>query len=110
MIGDHDDLLVVHNMGRGCAYCTLWADGFSGFTHHFARRCAFVLCSDDEPETVGAFAKERGWSFRCVSGRGSDFTGAMGYRSAKGGPVDDSCASWPLFALLQEGANGFVPR
>jgi predicted dithiol-disulfide oxidoreductase (DUF899 family) len=135
LFGEHDDLLVVHNMGRGCSYCTLWADGLTGFTPHFARRCAFVLCSDDEPETVGAFAEERGWGFRCVSGRGSAFTGAMGYRNEKGGPIpgvsafhrsgdgtivrtghtpfgpgDDYCALWPLFDLLQEGSDGFIPR
>lgn len=135
LFGAHDDLLVVHNMGKGCSYCTLWADGLTGFVPHFARRCAFVLCSDDEPAAISAFAKERGWSFRCVSGRGAGFTGAMGYRNDKGGPVpgvsafhrsgdgtitrtghtpfgpgDDFCALWPLFDLLQEGADGFVPR
>src|SRR5215204_1578561 len=29
LFGDGDDLIVIHNMGRGCVYCTLWADGFS---------------------------------------------------------------------------------
>src|SRR5690349_290747 len=24
------DLIVIHNMGKGCRYCTLWADGFNG--------------------------------------------------------------------------------
>ena len=135
LFGAHDDLLVVHNMGRGCSYCTLWADGFRGVTDHIARRCAFVLCSDDEPATVRAFSEERGWGFPCVSGRGSSFAADMGYRNSKGsptpgvsafhrsgdgaivrtghtpfGPGDDFCAVWPLFDLLQEGKGDFVPR
>ena len=135
LFGESDDLLVIHNMGRHCSYCTLWADGFTGFADHIERRCAFVLCSDDEPAVLAAFSKERGWNFRCVSGRGSAFTGAMGYRSDKGGPLpgvsafhrsgdgtitrtghspfgpgDDYCAVWPLFDLLQEGKGDFVPR
>ena len=28
--GDREELLVVHNMGSSCNYCTLWADGFNG--------------------------------------------------------------------------------
>ncbi len=27
LFGDKDDLIVVHNMGRGCAYCTMWTRG-----------------------------------------------------------------------------------
>ncbi|TVS08776.1 MAG: DUF899 domain-containing protein, partial [Phycisphaerales bacterium] len=22
------DLLIIHNMGKRCSYCTMWADGF----------------------------------------------------------------------------------
>ena len=37
-------------MGRGCSYCTLWADGFNGLRHHFEDRAAFVVVSPDTPE------------------------------------------------------------
>ena len=30
----HDRLLMIHNMGEACRYCTLWADGFNGFLPH----------------------------------------------------------------------------
>ena len=30
LFGDKNDLIVVHNMGKSCPYCTLWADGFNG--------------------------------------------------------------------------------
>ena len=31
LFGEHDDLVIIHNMGASCRYCTLWADGFSGY-------------------------------------------------------------------------------
>ncbi|HEY4822831.1 MAG TPA: hypothetical protein VIH83_04000 [Candidatus Bathyarchaeia archaeon] len=30
LFGKKDDLILVHNMGRSCPYCTMWADGFNG--------------------------------------------------------------------------------
>ena len=39
MFGEHDMLLLIHNMGQGCRYCTLWADGFTGFCHIWNRPC-----------------------------------------------------------------------
>ena len=29
LFGSHKDLIVVHNMGRRCPYCTMWADGYN---------------------------------------------------------------------------------
>ena len=34
LFGPQDTLLVIHNMGQGCRYCTLWADGLNGFVPH----------------------------------------------------------------------------
>ena len=28
MFGEKDHLILIHNMGKGCPYCTMWADGF----------------------------------------------------------------------------------
>ena len=30
LFGGRERLLAIHNMGQGCRYCTLWADGFNG--------------------------------------------------------------------------------
>lgn len=128
------ELLVVHNMGRGCVYCTHWADGFRGHAEALNDRAAFVLCSNDPPEEVRAFAASRRWNFRCVSGAGSGFARAMGYADAAGnphpgvsafhklddgsivrtghspfGPGDDFCPTWPLFDLLG-GPAGWQPK
>src|SRR4051794_7044205 len=43
LFGDKDELIVIHNMGKSCSYCTLWADGFIGITKHLEDRAAFVL-------------------------------------------------------------------
>ncbi|MDE0061614.1 MAG: DUF899 family protein [Gammaproteobacteria bacterium] len=34
LFGGKDTLLAIHNMGQGCRYCTVWADGFNGFLPH----------------------------------------------------------------------------
>ena len=38
LFADKDRLLVIHNMGQGCRYCTLWADGFNGLLPHLGVR------------------------------------------------------------------------
>jgi predicted dithiol-disulfide oxidoreductase (DUF899 family) len=30
LFGDKKELVVIHNMGKSCPYCTLWADGLNG--------------------------------------------------------------------------------
>ena len=56
LFGDKDHLFVIHNMGAGCPYCTLWADGFNGIMPHLENRAAFVVCSPDSPEQQRKFA------------------------------------------------------
>ena len=136
LFGDKDDLLVVHNMGRHCAFCTLWADGFNGIVPHLEDRCAFAVVSNDPPDVQREFAESRGWRFRMVSSAGTSFFADMGFlpkpdqiwpgasafhrdrasgtitRTAKTffGPGDDFCALWHLFDMLHGGANGWRPR
>jgi predicted dithiol-disulfide oxidoreductase (DUF899 family) len=134
LFGDHADLIVVHNMGRSCPYCTLWADGFIGLHKHLVRRAAFVVSSPDTPEAQREFAASRGWPFRMVSVRDSSFPSDMGFkqdgdywpgystfqRQADGsnrrvgkdlfGPGDDYCALWHMFDLLADGANEWQPE
>ena len=28
LFGDKNHLILIHNMGKSCSYCTMWADGF----------------------------------------------------------------------------------
>jgi predicted dithiol-disulfide oxidoreductase (DUF899 family) len=133
LFGDKEYLFIVHNMGASCPYCTLWADGFNGVLPHLQNRAAFVIASPDEPAKQRKFRDSRGWKFRMVSHRGSNFTAEMGYKGDKGwlpgvsvfkktgkkiervsdtafGPSDDFCAVWHFFDLIPEGAGDWGPK
>jgi predicted dithiol-disulfide oxidoreductase (DUF899 family) len=133
LFGDKDDLFVIHNMGTGCAYCTMWADGFNGVYDHMADRAAFVVSSPNSPEVQKDFAAGRGWRFPMVSHAGGSFAEDMGYKTDKGwwpgvsvfkktdagivrvsngqlGPGDDFCSVWHFLDMLPEGSAGWGPK
>ena len=134
LFGESDDLIVVHNMGKSCPYCTLWADGLNGVRDHLANRASFVVASPDEPKVQAEFASGRGWKFPMVSSAGTSFFNDMGFeidgkaqpgvsafhreddgsivRTGKAifGPGDDFCAVWHLFDLLRGGPGEWEPR
>jgi predicted dithiol-disulfide oxidoreductase (DUF899 family) len=133
LFAGRDDLIVIHNMGSKCAYCTMWADGYSGVYSHIKQRAAFVVASPEAPKAQAKFAASRGWRFPMVSDRGAAFAIKMGYATEDGRclpgisifqrrgehivrvndasscPHDDFCAAWHLFDLLPAGADGFAP-
>jgi len=133
LFGDKDTLFVIHNMGASCRFCTLWADGFNGVLPHLESRAAFVVCSPDAPEKQQKFKDSRGWKFRMVSNRDSNFARDMGYMDDAGyrpgvsvfkkkagaivrvsdqqlGPYDDFCAVWHFFDMLPGGAGDWAPQ
>ena len=58
LFGDKNDLILIHNMGKGCTSCTMWADGFNGVYDHLASRAAFVVSSPNPVAVQKAFAAE----------------------------------------------------
>jgi len=128
------DLIVVHNMGRQCRFCTMWADGFNGLLPHLADRAGFAVVSPDAVGVQQKFAASRGWKFPFYSGKGTSFIKDMGFlptpsepmpgvstfrrRGAKifrvaqahFGPFDSFCPSWHFFALLFGGAGDWAPK
>jgi predicted dithiol-disulfide oxidoreductase (DUF899 family) len=134
LFGGQGDLVIIHNMGKGCRYCTLWADGLNGVLPHLQSRAGFVVCSPDSTDTQRQFAASRGWKFPMVSSHGSTFTEDMGFRqdrawkpgfslfhrtpsgmiervaSAPFGPFDPFCAVWHIFAILKDGVNDWEPK
>jgi predicted dithiol-disulfide oxidoreductase (DUF899 family) len=84
LFGAKPDLIVIHNMGQSCPYCTLWADGFNGAYAHLSNRAAFVVPSPDTPEKQQKFAESRHWTFPMVSHEGTTFAEDMGYRQEGG--------------------------
>ncbi len=135
LFGEKDDLIVIHNMGKRCSYCTLWADGFNGFYKHLEDRASLVLVSFDMPSVMKEFLATRDWKFRTLSNNNSEFANEMGYLSDKGdpwpgistfhkaedgtisrithaplGPGDDFCSVWHIFDMLKDGANNWQPK
>lgn len=135
LFADRNELLVIHNMGRKCAWCTLWADGFNGIAHHLESRAAFVLASPDDPATQKEFVESRGWRFRTVSCAGNSFAHDLGFEPEPGkywpgvsafrknedgtiqrtahatfGPDDEFCSAWHLFRMLPNGINDWAPK
>ncbi|MEW6469929.1 MAG: DUF899 family protein [Bacteroidota bacterium] len=129
------ELMLVHNMGKSCVYCTLWADEMNGVIHHLENRVPFVIVSPDEPAVMKAFAESRGWRMKIFSSAGNTFKKDMGFeddrkrvlpgvsvftRDESGkiyhtnkavfGPGDAYCAVWSYFDLLPEGAAKWGPK
>jgi predicted dithiol-disulfide oxidoreductase (DUF899 family) len=132
LFGDKEDLLLIHNMGKSCVYCTLWADGMNGHADHYQSRAAFVICSPDSVDVQAQFAMSRGWKFRMVSDSDHAFTTDMGYYFDGGfypgasgfrregdqifrtgttmlGPGDDFCPIWSMMELVG-GDKGWEPK
>lgn len=134
LFGDKEELFVIHNMGKSCSYCTMWADGLNGVYHHLVGKAGFVLASPDDPEVQADVAAERRWQFPMISVKESSFTTDMGFQKgdsrlpgvstfrkdeqgniflhtqAPFGPGDDFCITWPLFDLLPSGAEDVLAK
>lgn len=104
LFGDRDELIVVHNMGRACSYCTLWADGFSSLTDHLLDRSAFCLLSPDEPEVLKEFSESRGWRYPVASFAGTMLAQEMGFYKSEG----EHTGYWPGASALKKTEGGIV--
>lgn len=135
LFADQRDLIIVHNMGRSCRWCTLWADGFRGHADHIASRTAFALLTPDEPADAKAFAQSRAWNYPVACYGDSALAATLGFEPTPGqyypgfsalhkaddgaitrtgmgifGPGDDFCPVWPLVDQLKDGQNGWEPQ
>lgn len=133
LFAGNERLLVIHNMGQGCRYCTLWADGFSPFLPHLESAMSVVLVSKDAPEIQRVFANSRGWRFRLASHGGGEYIkeqtvmagetnmpGAAVYELSGDtierkntcvfGPGDLYCSMWNLLGLAGLGEAEWTPQ
>lgn len=133
LFGEQNILLLIHNMGQGCRYCTLWADGFNGFLPHLESAMSVAMVSRDEPQLQRQFANSRGWRFRMAShGGGAYITeqsvtdgagnmpGAVVYtregdtirrkNAVEFGPGDRFCSAWNLLALGGISEDNWTPQ
>ena len=133
LFAGRDKLLAIHNMGQGCRYCTLWADGLNPFLPHLESAMAVALFSKDPPEVQRRFANSRGWRFRMASHGGGDYiveqTTTDGINNMPGivlyerdgdkifrknasnfGPGDEYCSMWDLLGLAGLGEGDWTPQ
>ena len=127
LFGSGDQMLLIHNMGFDCPYCTMWADGFNAVYDHIAAKAAFILSSPDTVDRQQREASARGWRFPMVSTRGSSLARDLGFERdgkplpgvsalvkatdgtltrngmASFGPGDRFCPVWNLLDLLPGG-------
>lgn len=106
LFGDKDDLILVHNMGKRCVYCTLWADGINGFHQHIQDRTSFVVISPDDPATQKEFATSRGWKFKMLSDKDRTFSIDMGFGKMK----DDKYYAMPGYSTFHRETDGTIKR
>ncbi len=125
LFGKNEHLILIHNMGSSCPYCTMWADGINGIYQHLETKAAFVLNSPDSPADQAEFAEKNGWKFDIVSSESNSFNKDLGFESDEGnpqpgvstftkdtegkirliaqsyfGPGDPFCSIWHFFDLL----------
>lgn len=135
LFGESNELIVVHNMGKSCTNCTLWADEYNGVISHIESRAPFIVVSPDEPPLMKEFANSRNWKFRIFSSKLNSFKRDMGFENAKGipvpgvsvftkdkkgkifhysktmfGPGDNFCSVWHYFDLLPGGIKKWSPK
>jgi predicted dithiol-disulfide oxidoreductase (DUF899 family) len=139
LFGDGSDLLIWHNMGMGCDYCTLWADTLTGYVKHIETRCPVVVVTPDQVTVQQEAKAERGWNFRMVRDATHEFSTAAGFFKPMGdgepwfwpglsafrknedgsithvnatvfGPGDDFCPVWPALELLPGGIGEWEPN
>lgn len=133
LFGGRDKLLLIHNMGQGCRYCTMWADGLNGILSHLESAMAVALVSKDAPELQRRMANSRGWRFRLASHGGGDYIkeqtvsegsdnypGVATYKrdgdritrlnSSIFGPGDLYCSTWNLLAMAGIGFDDWTPQ
>ena len=133
LFAGRERLLTIHNMGQGCRYCTLWADGINGILPHLEDAMAVALVSKDPPETQRLMALDRGWRFtmashgggaymdeQCTMGEHANYPGAAVYERKDGrivrrgltsfGPGDLYSPLWHFLSLAGIGSSDWTPQ
>lgn len=133
LFGDKDILFLIHNMGQGCRYCTLWADGLNSFLPHLESQFGLALVSKDPPQIQRTFANSRNWRYKMASHGGGDYVreqtvmpgesnmpGMVCYikqgseilrkNSVIFGPGDEFCSIWNVLSLAGIGEEQWHPQ
>ena len=133
LFGDNDTLFLIHNMGQGCRYCTLWGDGLNGFIAHMESKYSLALVSKDSPKVQRQFANSRNWRFNLASHAGGKYIQEQSVLPGEGnmpgvvcyirkgneifrknssifGPGDEYCPQWNLLSLAGVSTEDWTPQ
>jgi len=133
LFGSRDTLLIIHNMGQGCRYCTLWGDGLNPFLPHLESTAAVAMVSGDSPSIQREFSNSRQWRFRMLSHNKGKYyqdqvvteafenrPGIACYRKhdsgiykvagAQFGPGDQYCSLWHILSLTGKTVQDWTPQ
>ena len=135
LFDDRNELILWHNMGKSCPFCTLWADGVNGLTKHFENAAAFYVISPDAPEVQAEFLESRAWQFKMISYGESQMAEELGFtdpewgykpgvscfkRKEDGsivrtgytyfGPGDQFCSIWHALDILGKERSDWSPK
>lgn len=126
-------LLLIHNMGQACRYCTLWGDGINPYVSHLETAMSVVMVSKDTPDVQRNFANSRQWRMRMASHGGGEYMtdqvaangmgnmpGAVVYEQVDGkiyrkastyfGPSDLYCSQWHFLGLAGIDIGDWTPQ
>lgn len=103
MFGDQKYLYTIHNMGKACSYCTMWADGFKDTYKKIQEKGSFFLVSPDSPQIHKEFKDSRGWKYNSVSSEGNTFTKDVGY-------YVEGKGYWPGVSVFEKSDDGKIKR
>ena len=133
LFGQREQLMLIHNMGSQCRFCTLWADGINGHLPHLESVLSVVLVSHESPAYQRKFAIDLGWRCnlashgggqyikdQCVFGQADNYAGAVVYRKdgdkimrlnrAPFGGGDQFNAFYGLMSLADFDSNAWEPQ
>lgn len=111
VFGDYDKLVLIHNMGKSCPYCTMWADGLNGLYKYVEKGfdgvpARFILVNNDEPAEIKEFAASRGWNFDCFSCKGTSMFMDLGFANEHEGQL----YFHPGYSTIIKDADGKLSR
>lgn len=106
LFGDHDHLVLIHNMGASCPFCTMWADTLQSSLPYLVTRANVVLVSPDSPDHQAKLAEHRGWKFQMLHDPDKAFTTKMGYYS----DGDDYTGFMPGTSVFKKLPDGSIVR
>jgi predicted dithiol-disulfide oxidoreductase (DUF899 family) len=99
LFGEKNELIIVHNMGNSCQFCTMWADGFNGIYKHLEKYAGFVLESSDTVNEQTKISEERGWTFKMISSLDTTLKYDLGFTKKDGTPI-------PGISIIEKQADG----